>query len=419
MPIESYEDLVEYEEEVVEAAFRNGSVEVNISKSRVFGVRVFYRGVWCIVSVQSNKKPSIKELKMRAYKRLKRSKVKTKPSYLADARQYKGKFKVGREASVEELEDLLDKVLTRILSGEVVVSMYKSTKKITSDLGECIGENVYYEVLIYPSYTYGGRVFTGSSSIAYTGSIRDLREKHVEGACNEALERLNAKVNSKRISPFLRGKNTVILDSEASAAFFHEVSHLLEGDRPDSLPRGQRISTRQLSIYDEPRYPWSPSYTLFDDEAVETSRKALVEDGEVLERLHTRESSWNSIDESPGNSRGLFHKPKALHRTLLVHPGDWRDEEIVEETKKGLLVKGVVRAELFKNAVSIIPEATWTIEKGEIKEPVLIREVLIPLLTGLTNITAMGKRLKMRHSYEKGHVIAELAPSIRVEAYIF
>ena len=414
-----YEDFIEYSERVVEVAYRRGSLEVNMASSRVYGVRVFSNGVWSIVSTQDEKEVNIKELKERALKNVKRMLAfKTEGEELIEVDQFTGNVTVGEESSIDDLEDLVLKIVNMIGDAEVVVTMSSRSRIIHGDWGKASDKIVTYELYVYPIISYGKLMVTAGVSSAFSGRLKDLTYKHVSSIVDEARERVNAKVQAKKLSPLSRGRTVVVLDSEVTGGLFHEVSHLLEGDSASGLSRGMRLSTLRLDIYDDPLFLWSPAYRVFDDEAVRCRRKALVEDGEVHERLHTRLSASKSAEETPGNARGLFHKPKAMHSTLVIHPGDWRFKEIIEETKRGFLIKGLVKAELQNGVVIIVPEATWSIEKGEVKEPIKIRNVIIPLFTGLTRISAMGRSLKLRHSYEKGHLVAEVAPEIRTEAYV-
>ena len=173
---------------------------------------------------------------------------------------------------------------------------------------------------------------------------------------------------------------------------------------------------------DDPLLELSPAKRLFDDEGVSSRAKELVVEGVVKELLHTRASAGKALrvgfNATPGQARGLFHPPKAMHSTLVIAPGDWRLKEIIEETRKGIYVKGLIRAELYEGVVSVIPENAWLIERGEVRDPILLRRIKIPLIKGLRSVDAISRSLKLRHSYEKGHIVAEVSPAIRILGYV-
>ncbi len=91
--------------------------------------------------------------------------------------------------------------------------------------------------------------------------------------------------------------------------------------------------------------------------------------------------------------------------------------ELVEETRKGLLIDGIIRAELRGQTVTIYPEAAWLVEK-EIEKPVKLRLIRLPLLKALTTIDAMTRTSRLRYSFEKGHRVAEIAPMIRLQGVV-
>ncbi len=410
----SYSDKVYYNENVIEVAWRRGSVEVNTASSSVEGRRFYSDGSWVVVSVQGVGEN---------LERLEKSLVKIKrggKGFLVLGDYCSGSWRTGSMSDIDSIVELVDYIAKNIGGGEVIVLAENTVMEIVNDYTRCREEKTVYEIEVYAEKHDGIHYAIGSAGVAFTGSLKDAW-RIVDELVEEALRKLKANLNAQKLSVLDSGKWTLILGYEASGAFFHELAHLLEGDQPGSLPVGTRISTTSITVYDDPYYPWSPTRRMFDDEAVESVRKPLVEDGEIVDHLHTRESAAKTIldgrEARPGQARGLFHKPKAMHSTLVVAGGDWRVRELVEETRKGLLIDGIIRAELRGQTVTIYPEAAWLVEK-EIEKPVKLRLIRLPLLKALITIDAMTRTSRLRHSFEKGHRVAEIAPMIRLQGVV-
>ena len=413
-----YMDRIVYRERVWEAAWRRGSFEFNESSGGARGVRIATPRGWIVVS--GPRTAEWRELEEKA-ERLAGS-ARGKPR-LAEARLFRGRSLLAKPPSNPE-EDLLTLILRagglleeKGLSGEVVAMLVDSSRTIEHPEGEARERSIYTELYVYAELQDGSRRAVGSASTAWLGGPGELKGRELEELVERAARRAVYTFKARALTPFEAGRHEVILGSEAAAAFFHELTHLLEADQPEHLRPGTRVSNLSITLRDDPFTPGSPASRLFDDQAVTTSRRVLVEDGVVVGLLHTRDTAA-LIPGRPGSARGLFHAPKAMHTNLIVSPGDWSEKEMVEETRKGILIDGVVSAEFSSGTVRIVPEEAWRIEKGEVKHPLRVAEVKLPLVKSLVTLTAMGKKLRRRHSYEKKHVTVEATPWVKLQAYV-
>ncbi len=417
-----YEDVVRYREHVVEVAWRRGSMELNESVSKVIGARIFNGGSWYIASVQ-DADANINELRSRA--RSLAEKIKPAiPSVMFDNVEFcRGTEVIGSESSTSELVEFVKDIAALLSgSGEVILTQVCSERMIESKEFCCKEVRNVIELSIFAEEVIAGKHAVASASIAISGSLRKLSDSIIESLIEDTGERVKAQLRAKALSPLNIGKWTLVLDFDVAGAIFHELAHLLEGDAPNHLLPGQNLGIKWLNISDNPVLELSPARRSFDDEGVKSRPKDLVVDGIVTELLHTRVSAAKAVragfKATPGQARGLFHPPKAMYSTLIVAPGDWRLEEMVEETRRGIYVKGLIRAELYGGVVAVVPENAWIIERGEIKEPVILRQIKIPLFKGLRSIDAASRSLKLRHSYEKGHLVAEVSPAVRILGYV-
>jgi len=135
--------------------------------------------------------------------------------------------------------------------------------------------------------------------------------------------------------------------------------------------------------------------------------------------LHTRWTASVLNSEPMGNARGLSVMPRPMQTNLVIKPGDWRLEEMIEETRRGFMLRGLIRAVLHpEGIITLEPEVVEVIRNGEVRGAVKIKRVLIPL-KALLNIDAVGRKLYYRPSIEKMFLISELSPLVRLEyAYI-
>ncbi len=417
-----YEDTVNYSEHITEVAWRRGSLEINESSSSVVGSRLFSSGSWFIASVQGMN-VDVNELRRRIKVLAKVSRSRIGKAMLSSAEFCKGSYKIGEEAPTEDLLDFVRDIVALLgESGEVVLTQISSTRIIDSQDFTCREDRNIIELSVFAEDFSAGRHAVASASVAIAGKLSSLSDRLIDELIEDTGVRVKAQLAAKALSPLNIGKWTLVLDYDVAAAFFHELAHLLEGDIPNHLIPGQDLGVRWLNMSDNPRIELSPARSFFDDEGVVTKAKDLITDGIVRDLMHTRLSAAKArragYKTSPGQAKGLFHPPKAMHSTLLIAPGDWRLEEITEETRKGIYVKGLIKAELYGGIVTIVPENAWIIKKGEIREPVILRLIKIPLIRGLRSIDALSRSLKLRHSYEKGHLVAEASPVIRILGYI-
>jgi len=410
----TYSDVVELSIEDRMIAWRNDSLEINESRARVVGARVCIDGCWGIASKQGWK-VNVEELRRLAWRAARSS---TACPGMADAETFRGSLELGSSSiDIGSLTDLLPTLCSEarelgVENCEIVVVKRVSGKIVEHEHGEAREVKTWIEAEVGLSDSKGGFGSWRSYVVAWSSlSVARI----VEEVFRTALELYRASLRAKPLHPFSIGKKVVILDHDASAALAHEVSHLLTAPSGRAL-LGASIASSELTIVDDPTYPGAPSHRLFDDECVPCSKRVLIENGKVVDLHNTRETAYR-LSSNPGSAHGLFTKPIPFHTTLIVRTGDWKLEEMIEETRSGLLVKGCAMATLEGGYVRIVPMVSNVIEKGEIKDFVKLREVRVPI-RALKTIDALSRDARARHGYEKQWVVTEIAPAMRLVAYV-
>jgi len=93
-------------------------------------------------------------------------------------------------------------------------------------------------------------------------------------------------------------------------------------------------------VYDDPTVPRTFGYYRYDDEGVKAKRKVLAEKGELKGHMHSRETAAAFGVEPNAGMRAITFEYIPLIRmsNTFFADGDWKHEEMVEETKHGYLV---------------------------------------------------------------------------------
>ena len=246
-------------------------------------------------------------------------------------------------------------------------------------------------------------------------------ERDVVGMLEEVLRLLRDRVRSIERSRGLgiteAGRVEVVLTREASPALFHELSKLLSADRGRGALGKRLFASDSIRVCDSPGDLRRPSARFFDDEGVVTRRRWLVEGGVVVDLHHGIKTAYE-MGSHPGSVHDPLGELRPFHSSLLVEGGAWDNDELIEETKRGFLVEGVVASSLEDYYVRMVPQVAFKLERGEVREPVRIRALRIPLVRPI-RLLAMGRGGYTKYSRGPGgSIVTETSPPIKVEAYV-
>jgi predicted Zn-dependent protease len=416
-----YFDKVKYFEHLVQVAYRDGSLEINRLNANVYGYRFNKNGCWFITSSQDNGLTDFNTIKVKALHFLSDRKCEG----FADATLFKGYIEIGKEMPQEDeiiglIKDLCDEAKAlRNIKCEVIANMKTINKKIireNEEFAEEVKRLIEIEIGLLELRDISTNIIATNYKVVIPWS-KDYIAKVIDTVFRETINKLNIYSKARPLKPYQYGKANTVFGFETSAAFIHEISHLLEADYQYN-PRfiGSAIASKDFNLYDNPHDYDSPAIRFFDDEGVSTKRRTLIEDGVIRDFHHTRNTAAIHGSE-PGSAYGLFQKPIPFHTTLVLKSGDWKEMEIISETRNGFYIGGIVMASLEKGYIRIIPEDSFIIENGELSEAIKIRELKVPL-TNLKTINAISKSLSVRTSREKEWIVAEKAPYIRLEAFV-
>ena len=236
------------------------------------------------------------------------------------------------------------------------------------------------------------------------GASRGFEAFEGEGSPEAVAERaLSHARDALKASRPPAGYLTVITRPELTGVFAHEsFGHLTEGDfvaagtSPLTGRLGEAIASEEVTIVDAGFDERGGYVLLADDEGVPARKVVLVERGVLKGYLHSRESAALLGMEPTGNGRAqsFAHEVIVRMRNTFFEAGSWGEEEIVEETKHGLLLDKPAGGQVEEDGTfTFNARIGYLVENGEIKEPV--RDVVLAgnILEMLKRVDAASKRV--------------------------
>ncbi|AZB72994.1 TldD/PmbA family protein [Synechococcus elongatus] len=241
----------------------------------------------------------------------------------------------------------------------------------------------------------GDRVQTGRETTGSRRGWEDLLglDTAVQGARDRALKSLALPVVEA-------GTYTVVIDPILTGLFVHEAfGHLSEADMAYENPEllevmtlGRRFGPESLKIFDGAAPEGHRGSYAYDDEGVPATTTALITDGVLTGRLHSRETAGKLGEAPTGNARCLdFHYPPIVRMTnTWIAPGTTPAADLIQGIEQGVFARnwlgGMTNGEMF----TFTAGEAWMIRNGELAEPV--RDVTLSgnVFSTLAAIEAIG-----------------------------
>jgi PmbA protein len=186
----------------------------------------------------------------------------------------------------------------------------------------------------------------------------------------------------------------------------------------------KEIAVKQLNLVDDPHVSEGIGTKSVDDEGIETKKQSLIEKGIFKNTYSNLFDSYKEAEQSTGNAsrpgspmgRSAEPIPMSAPHNLKIIPGDHSQEEMIKETKHGLLVGRLwytyavnpIKGDFSCTARSGIR----IIENGEIKGPGKSVRIIHNLPTMMKNISAIGNNQRNVIQWAS---LPSITPSIKVE----
>ena len=251
---------------------------------------------------------------------------------------------------------------------------------------------------------------------------RDVRNLRVEDVARVAAEKAARGFGMKDLSP---GEYEVILEPEAAAGLLFYTTMLGFGARRHqefmSFLRdriGEQVFSEKLTIYDNALDQKLVGASLFDDEGVPHQKVDLIDEGVVKNLVYDTMTATKDGVESTGNHAKWWGPAEPIARHIIAEEGKSSIEEMVSETKKGVLVthfhymnpvnptEGVLTA--------LTRDGTWYLEDGEVKYPLRTLRFTDAITRFFKDIDMVGKYSEFQSLPPTGLVPGLKLPSFRV-----
>ena len=235
------------------------------------------------------------------------------------------------------------------------------------------------------------------------GSVGDYAL--VEGLDDEVLDAATRAVGLLTAKPLEGGEWTTILDPVLAGVFVHEAfGHLSEADNvaeneklQELMVLGKQFGGKHLNVVDGATIPGLRGSYAYDEEGTPATRTDLIREGELVGRLHSRETAARMGETPTGNARAISHAyPPIVRMTnTIIENGEASFEDLLEGVDKGVYVKnwygGMTQNEMF----TFSSGEAYMIRNGRVEEAV--RPVMLTgnVFTTLHNIDAIGNDLDM------------------------
>lgn len=392
----------------VDFIFRGPKLEdLNDTRSSGFAIRALVSGCWGFVTFNS-----IEELDSRIEEAIKAARLASRensaPFKLAPVEPVNYEYRVTPIVDPRDipLEDKLARFKAyneRILAGDgITTSMvyYFDTfshiifansegtvvEKERLDLACSIGA-----IASRNGDTRSARVSAGSTN---DYSVTANLESKIDKALVDAVAKLDAPVIEA-------GTYTVVCDPNLAGVFVHEAfGHLSEGDNladddsmQEVLKLGRKFGGEFLNIYDTGLDVGLRGHVPVDDEGVPTERTVLIENGNLVGRLHNRETAGKLGEQATGNARAISYRfpPIPRMRNTCIAPGPHGDfDDLIKDITLGVYAidssGGQTNGELF----TFTAADAFMIRDGKLAERVKDVTISGNVFDTLANIDAIS-----------------------------
>ncbi|MEM3699744.1 MAG: TldD/PmbA family protein [Candidatus Bathyarchaeia archaeon] len=378
-------------------------------------IRVLLNGSWGVVSINSTAKDELFKALEEAISSSKAKKGQEK-SRVAEIKAcetiVKSKFKIDPESV--GLEEKMDKLLELEKAAREYDKKVKSTSLVYQD--ENINEVVCNSFNTFIDQTLT-RVLARISVTAKEGTNRQSAHKVVGKLAGfevindiepeefgvVAAERAVNLLKAKRAPS---GKFVVVMDPEITGLFAHEaVGHNAEGDLVafhESLFDGmqnQKIASNKVTMIDDATIEGAYGSYYFDSEGTPASRRIIIERGVLKGFMHGLESAAILNEKPNGSCRAYLHQNVPIVRmsNTFFAPGDYTLEELIEDVKLGIFVRGARGGYVFveRGQFTCNVEEAQMIRNGELAEPLSNVSIGGLTLEILKNVEACSKDFEL------------------------
>ena len=368
-----------------------------------FGVRVIADGMWGFCGSNVTDRESCRKVAQRATRIAKiaatasNRKISLVPTPTI-REEYRNSFQRNPfEVQLSEISDILvtsvknlRNVSQSIKSATASIAAFDERKYVETSEGSEISQHIIGcgSSLQGVALAHGRpcrRSYPQSRPGTMTRGFEQVKEENLPGEA-ERIGKEILELTKARKCP--SGTTTLILQDDLLALQIHEtIGHPTESDRaldtewdfagstfltPEKLARLE-FGSELVNVVADATIPGGQGSYGFDDEAVKAKKVDIIKNGLFVGYQTSRETAADlKLSESSGAVRGMtgMHLPLIRMTNINLLPSDWTREEIVEDTKEGVMMISPVM-EIFdqrRRTFTFGGEIGWKIEHGEVTQ---------------------------------------------------
>jgi len=212
-------------------------------------------------------------------------------------------------------------------------------------------------------------------------------------------------VDMLEAEPVPGGTYDIIADPKLSGVFIHEAfGHMSEADFVHENPRmkdvmviGREFAAPSLNVYDDGTLTDCAGYIPFDDEGILPGKTALIKDGMLAGRLHSRETACKMEEEVTGNGRAIsvMRQPIVRMTNTYIDNGEYSRDDIFSSMDDGLYAVDVIGGQTNLEMFTFTAGYGYLVKNG--KPGKMFRDIVLSgnVFSTLKNIDMIGNDREM------------------------
>jgi TldD protein len=246
---------------------------------------------------------------------------------------------------VKQIDDQPRDYDSRIISTRTVYGDLWTELYVANSLGTNIYEqNSIPRIISAPTAKDGTNRQLFFKSLGLRGGFEVMDTSDAQSIGTEAARVVIELLSSESVKG---GIHDVVMDPILNGVMIHEAfGHATEADNwpahstvlEDKI--GKIVGPDNLSIIDDPKLEGMRGSYEYDWEGTKAKKRVLVKNGVLTELLHSLETASRLEMEANGASRSqsFMYEPLPRMSNTFMEPGDWKIDEMIEETRNGILL---------------------------------------------------------------------------------